>query len=205
MSTLFLAGVALALPAVAAPGPLQALLLSLALRHGGRRALPAVLAPLLTDGPIILLVLLVLNRMPPTALQALRLAGGVVLLFFAGEALRRRRDEPLQGEASAGGAGRESLGRAILVNLLNPHPWFFWGTVGGPLLLDAWAEAPGRGLAFLAGFYLTLVGGLTVLLGAFCVLGGLSARVRRGLDLVAALALAVFGIVLLVEAGRGLL
>lgn len=36
------------------PGPFQAYLVSLALAHGWRRALPAALAPLLSDGPIAL-------------------------------------------------------------------------------------------------------------------------------------------------------
>ena len=28
------------------------------------------------------------------------------------------------------------LRRSALVNALSPHPWLFWITVGGPLLVD---------------------------------------------------------------------
>lgn len=44
------------------PGPFLAYLISQTLRNGWRRTLPVVLAPLLSDGPIIVLVLFVLSR-----------------------------------------------------------------------------------------------------------------------------------------------
>ena len=48
------------------------------------------------------------------------------------------------------------LRRAVLVNVLSPHPWIFWATVGGPLLVEAGSAAAAA--AFVAGFYVTLVG-----------------------------------------------
>lgn len=50
-------GITLGFSAGVSPGPFQAYLFSQTLKNGGRRTLPAVLAPLLSDGPIILLVL----------------------------------------------------------------------------------------------------------------------------------------------------
>jgi len=55
-----LIGASLGVSAGAAPGPLQAYLLNQTTQHGWRRALPAVLAPLLSDIPIILLMLFIL-------------------------------------------------------------------------------------------------------------------------------------------------
>jgi len=69
-----------AFAAAVQPGPLQAYLLSQVAARGWRRTLPAALAPLLSDGPIALLVLLVLGRLSVGAQQALRAAGGVLLL-----------------------------------------------------------------------------------------------------------------------------
>ena len=46
------------------PGPLQAYLLASVAQRGWKRTLPAALSPLLSDGPIILVVLLVLTRLP---------------------------------------------------------------------------------------------------------------------------------------------
>lgn len=51
----------------------------------------------------------------------------------------------------------------MIVNLLSPHPWLFWMSIGGPILASAWQREPVSGAAFLAGFYLMLVGGKVVL------------------------------------------
>jgi len=57
-----LLGAGLAFAAVVQPGPLQAFLLARAAAHGWRRTLPAALSPVVSDGPIALLVILVLGR-----------------------------------------------------------------------------------------------------------------------------------------------
>ena len=58
--------------AAAQPGPFQAYLLSQTLKNGLRSTLVAALAPLMSDGPIVLLVLLVLTQMPDWFVAALR-------------------------------------------------------------------------------------------------------------------------------------
>ena len=55
-----LQGVTLSIFAALMPGPFQTYLLSQALKNGWKRTLPAAMAPLVTDGPIIVLVLFVL-------------------------------------------------------------------------------------------------------------------------------------------------
>ena len=51
---------------------------------------PAIaFAPLITDGPIILLVVFFLTQLPPTLLELLRLGGGLYLLYLAARLLRR--------------------------------------------------------------------------------------------------------------------
>ena len=47
---------------------------------------------------------------------------------------------------------------AVAANLLNPHPWLFWMTVGGPTVVRSWRFEPMHALAFTLGFYLLLVG-----------------------------------------------
>jgi len=70
-------GAGLAFAAVVQPGPLQAFLLSRAATDGWKRTLPAAFAPLLSDGPIALLALVVLSRFPLAAQNLLRAAGGL--------------------------------------------------------------------------------------------------------------------------------
>ncbi len=53
--------------------------------------------------------------------------------------------------------------RAVLVNLLSPHPWVAWATALGPLTITTWRGSTGAGIALLVGFYLTLIGGKVVI------------------------------------------
>jgi threonine/homoserine/homoserine lactone efflux protein len=76
----FIQGVTFGFAAAVQPGPFQTYLISQTVSHGWRRTLPAVFAPLLSDGPIIALVLLVLSHVPDGAIQFLRLAGGAFVV-----------------------------------------------------------------------------------------------------------------------------
>lgn len=48
--------------------------------------------------------------------------------------------------------------KGVLTNLLSPHPWLFWLTVGAATLAKAIAQNWLVAVAFLGGFYLLLVG-----------------------------------------------
>jgi threonine/homoserine/homoserine lactone efflux protein len=87
----FLIGSGFAFAAAIQPGPLQAFLVSRVAATGWRRTLPACWAPLLSDVPIALLVLLVLGRLPATVQQILRMCGGALLLYLAWVAFRQWR------------------------------------------------------------------------------------------------------------------
>lgn len=186
-------GVTLALSAVVMPGPFQAFLLSHAIRHGWRRTLPAALAPLITDGPILALVLLVLTRMPSWFLETLRIAGGFFILFMARGAYLSLRKGVTPADSLEGGVSRSLLG-AVVINALNPNPYIFWGVVGGPIVLSGWRESPWMGSGFLIGFFGTFVLGLAVQILLFATAGRLNPRVNRALNALAFGALVVFGI-----------
>ncbi len=196
-----LQGAALALPAVVQPGPLQAFLLARSGAQGWRRTLPAAFAPLLTDGPILVVVLLVLTQFPPIALRVIGGLGGVFLLYLAVQALRgARRAGPVEVDADA---GRRSLRDGIVVNLLNPLPYIFWSTVAGPLFLEARDHSAWAAGAFLLGFYGLFVTGLSVTIVVFASIGRIGVGVARTLGLIAAIALAAFGTFQIVRALSG--
>jgi threonine/homoserine/homoserine lactone efflux protein len=174
------------------PGPFQAYLIAEAARSGARRALPLVLAPLMSDGPIIAAVLLVLSRLPSWWIQALRFAGGAFVLYLAAGAFRAARI-PDPGAGDPGGPHRGVL-RAALVNLLNPGPYVFWSLVTGPVLLTGWKEKPVNGVAMLTGFYGTMVAVSAGLLLVCAGAGRLGPGVNRGLRILAATGLLGFGI-----------
>jgi len=174
------------------PGPYQTYLVSQALSHGWRRTLPAALAPLLSDAPIILLALLALSRVPRGLEQGLRCAGGAFLLFLAWRAFGAWRSYRLAPPERAG-SGSRSLLTAAGVNLLNPNPWLGWCLVMGPLLLRSWRASALDGIALLAAFYGTMALASAGIIVLFAGARELGARVARALVGVSAAALACFG------------
>lgn len=195
MIAFFLRGLVLGGAAAVQPGPLQAYLLSLVTRNGWRRALPAAFAPLISDGPILLLVLLVLARLPEWLLSALQLAGGLFLIYLAWGAWKTFRDNKVEVSASQNpGATQTSILKAAAMNLLSPSPYVFWATIAGPILLEGWRQNPTLGMAFLIGFYGALIGGLMIIIAFFGAAGGIDPRVNRALGAVSALALFGFGL-----------
>ncbi len=188
---LFLKGATLGFGAAAQPGPFQAYLLAQSSRNGASRTLPVALVPLVSDPPVIAVVLAVLAQVPAGFLRVLQVAGGGVVLWLGAGALRAAAREA--GPPSAGEPPRGFV-RAIAVNFTNPNAWIFWSLVGGPILAAAWREDPARALAFLAGFYLLLVGGNAVLVLVAGQASRLGAGFQRGLGLASGLVLAGFGI-----------
>jgi threonine/homoserine/homoserine lactone efflux protein len=160
-------GVALGLYAGLSPGPLLVLTISETLRHDAAAGMRVALAPVLTDLPIILLAVFLLSRFSGLhdVLGGVSLAGGCFLLYLAVGSLRTRGLEVGVHDGRTG-----SLTRGILVNLMSPHPYLFWLTVGAPLIVRAGQQGPAPPLAFLGGFYVLLVGSkmaLAVLTGRF--------------------------------------
>lgn len=193
MMLYFLQGAALAISSAVTPGPFQAFLLSRALKSGWRRTLPAALAPLITDGPILVLVLLILANAAQWVLEALRVAGGVFILYIAKGIYGTLKVPPnLSSPSRKEAAG--SLLNAVVINALNPNPYIFWSVVGGPLVLSGWRESPWIGAGFLIGFFGTFVASLAVTIILFATAGRLDPKLTRILYVVALTALAVFGL-----------
>ncbi|GAB4480931.1 MAG: LysE family translocator [Anaerolineae bacterium] len=205
MIVALLEGLALGVPAAATPGPFQAYLLAQTARSGWRRTLPAALAPLLSDGPIIALVLLVLTALPGWLLPLIRTAGGLFLLYLAWGAYRTFRTTDFSARADGPQPRAQSVLEAALVNLLGPGAWLFWATVGGPTLLEAWRAAPLQAAAFLIGFYTALLGTFTLYILLFGAARSIGPRLSRGLTGLSALLLLGFAIYQLWNGAAGLL
>ena len=138
-------GITYAFAAAVQPGPFQIYLISQTMSNGWRSTFPAIFAPLLSDGPIILMVLLVLSQMPVWLAQGLQFAGGIFLLYLAVGAFKTWRTFEMKNVIQDQ-TGRQTTIRGALVNLLNPNPWLAWSLVMGPLLLKGWRETPINGI-----------------------------------------------------------
>jgi threonine/homoserine/homoserine lactone efflux protein len=150
--TYFLQGAALGFAAAITPGSFQTYLISESLSGGWRRGAPVAFAPLLSDLPIILLSLFLLNQLPESFLRIISIAGGAFALYLAWRlwnSWRKGADLPEEGTNSSQG----SLRRGVIANFLTSGPYLFWALVSGPILLAALRQSIAFGAAFLIGFY----------------------------------------------------
>lgn len=194
MIAYFLQGFALGFPNAALPGPFQAFLLSQTLKNGWKSSLPIALAPLLSDGPIILLVLLILSRVPKLALGIIQTAGGFFILYLAYGAYKSFRAAGAgQPELKEKHPGRHGIFKGALLIILNPAPYLFWSMVGGPILIRGWQTAANNSIAFLAGFYGTLITGFAIFIWLFGTVGQINPKVNKVLTCISCAALLIFG------------
>ncbi len=188
-----LQGIGYGLAAASQPGPFQTYIISQTLTRGWRRTLPAALAPLVSDGPIILVCLLVLSQVPVWLQRFLYIAGGLFILYLAYGTFKSWRNFNLQ-TSQPDSAGNQSVLKAALMNALSPNPYIYWTLVTGPILLKGWRETPVNGIGFLAGFYVTMVGSLAAIILVFGVASKLGPKVNKALLAVSAIALFCFGL-----------
>ena len=173
-----LLGLSLGLGAGLAPGPLLALVVRASLQGGFAAGARVALGPLVTDLPIILVAVLLAASLSEAALGVLGIAGGLFVAWLGVEALR---DEPAPVEAAAGGPAAGHVRRGALTNVLSPHPWAFWLTVGAPVLSEG---GTADAVAFLVAFYALLIGTKVAVAAA---LGAGRKRLVRGSAYAAAL------------------
>jgi threonine/homoserine/homoserine lactone efflux protein len=189
MISLFSAGLVYGLSAGFSPGPLLMLVISQTLQHGIREGIKVALAPVLTDLPIIILSLAVLSRLADfkPVLGLISLAGGIFVAYMAWGNFRTSVPE-----TTANPAAPKSLLRGVAANALNPHPYLFWLTVGGPTMIGGRREGIAGTILFLAVFFVCIVGSKM----AIAVLVGrsrhfLKGRVYRGIMIALGLLLAL--------------
>ena len=202
----FAQGFTLGFAAAVQPGPFLAYLISLVINLGWRQMLPAIFAPLVSDGPIILIVTLILSQVPPLFRNGLSIAGGIFILYLAFNAYLqwRQKSNPL-GEIRElqSPSSRKALLQAALMNILGPGPYLFWSLVGGPILLAGWNEAPLLGFSFLFGFYTAMIASLFTIILLFGTARNLGERTSRILLGISILVLAGYGGIQLLKGFSG--
>ena len=154
------AGTLLGLASGFSPGPLQVLVLSETLRHGMRAGIKVSIAPLITDVPIIVISLLVLNRLAhfKSILGAVSILGGLFILYLGYDSIKTKGLEFNLPPVS-----RNSLKKGVITNALNPHPYIFYMTVGAPIILKAINQNFLSAFLFIGSFLIFLVGSKVIL------------------------------------------
>lgn len=165
MLAFLLLGISFGLSASVNPGPSLTLAISRALRDGARSGIIVTLAPLCTDAPIIIAAALLVGSLPLSAFGWLGIVGGTYIVWLGIKGMREAMGRQIDLAALSMSRGSRddgslrSLFHAMIINFLNPNPYLFWGTAGGPNLIKAWNQygVAGAGV-FIFGFYLMLVG-----------------------------------------------
>lgn len=193
MLPFLLQGLTLGFAAGAQPGPFQTYLISQTLSQGWRRAWIAAFGPLVSDGPIVALVLLVLSQVPNWFQRVLQIAGGLFVLYLAWGAYKAWQsfapDMKIPSQT-----GPRNLLRAAMMNALSPGPYLFWSLVIGPLIVTAWRDNSANALSIVLGFYFAMVAlnmSVVLLFGQAARFGNQVRKVMLGLSV---LALAGFGV-----------
>jgi threonine/homoserine/homoserine lactone efflux protein len=193
MLSYLISGITYGFAAAVSPGPLSMYLMSQAVRRGWRKTLPAAFSPLITDGPVAVLVVTVLSQVPSRLVLYLRILGGVLILYLAWEAWKSWRNFRIE-ETSRAETGPNSLTRAVFINWLNPNLYIGWSAIMGPMVLSGWRESPESGIAVVIGFYTTIVIVMIAMILLFAAAKALGPQVRRNLIGLSSIALVFLGL-----------
>jgi len=186
-------GITYAFAAAVQPGPFQTFIISQTLKKGWRSTLPAAFAPVVSDGPILLLVLFLLSTVPDNFIVILRIGGGLFLLYLGINAFNSWKKYDIE-KSIPNDSNHKTLLSAIVVNLLNPAPYLGWSLIMGPLFLEGWRLAPVNGIALIIGFYITMITTLVGIIILFAFARKLGPNVNKILLGLSSLALFAFGI-----------
>lgn len=186
-------GIGFGFAAASQIGPFQTFLISQALTRGWKRALPGAFAPFISDGPIILLSVLVLSQLPEWAQRGMYIVGGLFVLYLAYGSYQawRNFDETL---AHPELSGQQTIFKAAMTNALSPGAYLFWMFVTGPILVRGWRETPVNGLGLLLGFYSAFILCLIVMVIIFGAASKLGGKLNRALLGISSIVLFGFGL-----------
>jgi threonine/homoserine/homoserine lactone efflux protein len=173
-----LTALAIGLAVASAPGPVQAIVVSEAMRGGVVRGLAVALGAAASFLLLLVLVALGLSVAAPSGgiVRVLQGVGGIVLLWFAVEGYRSAAGRASQSDELAGGRLPAPMRVAIAV-LVFPGTWIFTAGVASPLISAA-RVASGQWVALAVAT--SLVAGSTLGNVVISVLAGWSGRVASG-------------------------
>jgi threonine/homoserine/homoserine lactone efflux protein len=191
-------GVSIAFAAGAQPGPFTSFLIGRTLAQGWRKSIILAITPIVTDIPIVIVVLLILKQFPPELIRVIQLVGGLYLLWIAYGSWRQYKagNTSFKSETgtSEGISTSRTLAQGAIMGWVSPGPYIFWATINGPLLIQGLNQSVAMGVAFLLAFYGTFIAILCVYILVFDRLRRIDERVTKGIFLVTLVVMVLFGL-----------
>jgi len=154
-----LSGIVFGMVAGLSPGPMLTLVVAETLKFGKEEGLKVAVSPLITDSTIILITLFVLSTLAAhdLVIGLISIFGACYLVYIGLENFRTKTDK-----FEVAIMRKEAFKRAIITNLLNPHTYLFWISVGSPIILKTLQTDASAVIPFLVGFYALLIGSMTL-------------------------------------------
>jgi threonine/homoserine/homoserine lactone efflux protein len=150
-------GIIFGLVAGLSPGPILTLVMAETLKFGKEEGFKVAVSPLITDSIIMILSLLALSTLAEhgVVIGLISIFGACYLVYVG---LENFRTKTSKFEAVV--VKKEAFKRAIITNLLNPHTYLFWISVGSPIILETLGTDASAVILFLLGFYAFLIGSM---------------------------------------------
>jgi threonine/homoserine/homoserine lactone efflux protein len=161
MSSLVFQGICFGFLAGISPGPFLGLIVSNSILYGFRVGAWIALIPLICDPIVFALSYFVWAQLPSAIVGYAPLFGCAVLIFLGAKTFLTRNQSELfsrTDERNRNNSTKKATIQAVVIQLLNPDPYFFWITIGIPLILKETSRWGSVAIpAFLLGFYVTLI------------------------------------------------
>lgn len=151
----FIHGMLFGLVAGITPGPLLTLVITETIKHNKKMGIFVAAVPVVTDMPIVFLSVYVLAKLSSFhfILGIISILGALFIGYLAYESITVKGIEVVPQKDEA-----HSFRKGVITNILNPHPYLFWITIGAPNVLKAYTLNFLSAIFFVSGFYLSLVG-----------------------------------------------
>ncbi len=148
----FVIGLLLGISAGVSPGPLMAVLISETLKGNIKNGVIISIVPVLTDIPLIIILLIFLHKIEyqEMIIKVLSFCGFIVLFYYGIKDIFTSKVNLDINKSSIG-----SLKKGLLTNILNPHPYIFWGLIGVPFMVGGTIF---QMIGFVSGFFAGIVG-----------------------------------------------
>ncbi len=146
-----LTGLFLGITAGVSPGPLMAVLISETLKGNIKNGLIISIIPVITDIPLILLIIFILKKFENlnVIFDILYVIGGTILIYLGFKDLLIKKIS-LNFEISKFSSFRKGL----ITNLSNPHPYIFWIFIGVPFVVEGNVH---QMISFILSFFIGIV------------------------------------------------